>query len=245
MTEQKRFWGYVRLSQTGRGTENIEEQKQKIREYVDNHPNAKLITTISDGRGSSGFKSDREGFQTLLQKIENQELDGIVTRDRKRWARDFDLRLESILKMRQNNVEWHTTEEGAIGLNDEMNSALDVIRAAVDYQSKKQEIELAQEVVQQRMDEGYYQGMAPYGLQYDDDKQYLVQNPDEFHIAIRTIELVDNGETYRQTRRQLIDEYTEDKVPSIGTIGSIVERREWYRAVQNGSVIGREGALSL
>ena len=80
--------GYVRLSQ--RSDRSIDAQKQAIRDYVDTTDTFTLKTIIDDGELSSGYDSDRDGYQQLLDLVDAGQLDAIVVHDTTRIGRDFD-----------------------------------------------------------------------------------------------------------------------------------------------------------
>lgn len=215
----KEAWGYVRLSQDGRdGT--LEGQKEQIRDYVRASEELELITTLNEGKNTSGFNSDRSRYQRIKSKVQNNELDAIVVRDRKRLNRDFDERVSFDLLCRQNAVEIHVVEErGRIGLDQPLQFSLEVIQAAVDHKSKIAEIERAKSAVQERQEKGYWQGRPPFGLEFDANGQFLVPG-NEFETALEVLELASEDVSYYEIEK-------ETDVPT-STVGKIVDKAEMY-----------------
>lgn len=217
MTEQEDAWGYVRLSQEGDAS--IEEQKESIRQYARTHE-LNLQTTRNDGSKTSGFNADRDEYQLIREKIRDGGFDVLISRDRARLSRDFDDRLSLLSDLRENEVEWHVVEVGGpLGLHDVQQAGIECLHAMMDHVKKKVEIERSKKAVQKRLDNGYYQGKPPYGLEFDDDGQYLVPG-DDFEHVLTIFELREEGLSYNKIAK---------KVPvAATTVSNILDRQEMY-----------------
>jgi len=215
--ENKDAWGYVRLSQEGDAS--IEEQKESIRTYA-RERGLNLQTTRNDGSKTSGFNADREEYQLIREKIREQAIDCIISRDRARLSRDFDDRLSLLSELRKNEVEWHVVEAaGPLNLQDVQQAGMECLHAMMDHVKKKIEIERSKKAIEKRKENGYYQGKPPYGLEFDDEGQYL-QASDEFQHVITILELRDEGRSYNSIASE---------VPvSSSTVSNICDRREMY-----------------
>lgn len=217
MTEQKDAWGYVRLSQEGDAS--LEEQKRSIRDYADRN-NMNLQTTRNDGANTSGFNKDRHEYQLIRDKICTQEIDAVITRDRARMSRDFDDRLELLTEFRENGVEWHVVESsGPLGLEDVQKAGIECLHAMMDHVKKMTEIERSRKAIRKRKEEGYYQGRPPYGLEFDEDGQYLVPS-DDFEHVLTILELRQEGLSYNKIAEQVPVTST--------TVSNVVDREEMY-----------------
>jgi DNA invertase Pin-like site-specific DNA recombinase len=217
MTEQNDAWGYVRLSQEGDAS--IEEQKESIRTYA-RERGLNLQTTRNDGSKTSGFNADREEYQLIRERIREQAIDCLISRDRARLSRDFDDRLSLLSDLRQNGVEWHVVEVGGrLNLQDVQQAGIECLHAMMDHVKKMTEIERSKKAIQKRKENGYYQGKPPYGLEFDDEGQYL-QASEEFQHVITILELRDEGRSYNSIASE---------VPvSSSTVSNICDRREMY-----------------
>jgi len=216
----KNAWGYVRLSQDGReGT--IEQQKEDIRDYADRVASLQLVTTLNDGKRTSGFDSSREKYNTLKSKIASGNVGAVIVRDRARIARDFDERLRFVLLCRDNNVAVHIVEENrTMQVDNPMQVGVEAIQAAVDHKSKTAEIERSKSAVKERVEDGHWQGRPPFGFKLNDEKTDIV--PDEkFETALEVLSMRDDGSSYREISDEL-------SVPT-STIGSILDRQEMYQ----------------
>jgi len=217
MTEQKDAWGYVRLSQEGDAS--LEEQKESIRKYA-NERGLNLQTTRNEGNNTSGFNSDRQEYQLLRGKIRNGEIDAVITRDRARMSRDFDDRLELLTEFRSSEVEWHVVEaSGPLGISDTQKAGIECLHAMMDHVKKMTEIERSKKAIKKRQENGYYQGKPPYGLEFDEQGQYLKPS-EEFQHVITILELRDQGRSFNSIASE---------VPvSSSTVSNICDRREMY-----------------
>lgn len=192
--EQTRAYGYTRLSQGGRG-ENIEEQREAIKEYC-RETGMRLVTVLNDGVRSSGFAGveERPRLGTLLDKVEAGACDVVVARDRDRFARHLDIRLELLLKSRASGVAWHLTEEGgAAGIQSPMGAMQEAVLASVSHEKKMKEIERTRRMVEGRIESGEWQGSVPFGLRFRDEGDFLVPDGSKFGEALRIIEQREQG----------------------------------------------------
>lgn len=228
-------WGYVRISQEGRDT-SIDKQKQSVREYCTDHDELELVTTLNDGKNTSGFDTDREGYQTLVEKIDTGEIGAVVVRDRARLARDFDERLRLITAFRETGIEWHVVEAGQrIKLEAVQTAAMECVHAAMGHAKKMAEIKRAKAAISERMDNDYDHGRPKFGMEYDDAGHYQVPG-DRFDDVLEVLNLRASGASFSKIAART--------GISKSTVQNIVDRREWYeqRAVEAGWLDGEQAA---
>lgn len=152
--EPKKAWSYERLSQDGR-EQSMEEQREQNKAYVRNRDDLHLVTSLSDGKFTSGFDNDRPKYQTIKEKIRSGDAEAIVAHDRARLSRDFDERLRLILLFRETGCELHIAEEGGrANLHTVRGAMMEAIKAAMDYELKKAEAERAEEITKERVEAG-------------------------------------------------------------------------------------------
>lgn len=221
-------FGYVRLSQRGRD-KSIEQQKADVRDYARDNERLQLVTTLNDGEDTSGFNTDRDKYQTLLDNIRDDEgADAVVVRDRDRLARDFDERVRLVRLFRGTSTELHVVEAGGhVDLQDEQTAALEVVNAAMSHTKKMAEIERAKKVVSERVENpDVDHGRPPFGFKFDDEGKYWIPNAN-FGTAKNIIQAreKDNPDTY--------DEIAEKTGVSHSTISRIMDRKEMYQRKVN------------
>lgn len=187
----KGAWGYVRLSGEGR-EKSLEEQRRSIREYAREN-GLNLQTTRNDGENTSGFDADRHEYQLLRGKVVADEIDAVITRDRPRLARDFDERLELITIFREVDVEWHVVEAGGrLQLEDVQQAGFECVHAMWDHYKKMIEIQRSRAAIEERKENGCYQGRPPTGLQFADNGCNL-ERSDRWEDIVTAFEMLENG----------------------------------------------------
>lgn len=221
-------WGYVRLSQSGRDT-SLEEQKKSIREYAREHE-LNLQTTRNDGENTSGFDTDRPEYQLLREKIETEEIDAVIVRDRARLSRDFDERIRLIILFRLTDVEWHVVEAGGhIDVNDVQTAGMECLHAMMDDLKKRQEIERARDATDERLDEGYDHGRPKFGMTYDDEGKWQVPG-EHFDTVREVLEADDRGANPGEIARETgLD---------VAKVRRVIENREFY--IERAANVGLE-----
>ena len=210
--------GYVRLSQES--DRSITAQKEEIRAFCADR-GLDLVRIYDDGERSSGFDATRPAYQEMLVDVEEGGVDAIVARDRDRLSRDRRERAALLNDLDALEVAVYATESGeCVDLDDGEKWLMEMLRAYMDDVHKRREIERARREVERRVDQGYYQGRPPFGLRFDDAGEYLVPDPDEFHVVREILDRRDRGESYREIASAV--GVTKD------VVAGVLDRREKY-----------------
>ena len=208
--------GYVRLSQES--DRSLNAQKAAIRDYCAEH-GLDLVGILSDGERTSGFDADRAKYQELRRLVAEQAVDAVVVRDLSRLSRNRNDRVRLLLDLDESPVDLHSVERGLVE-SGEYDLAIEAVRATADDVEKRKEIERAKAETRRRVDQGYYQGRPPFGLRFDDAGEYLVPDPEEFHVAQAILDRRDRGESYREIAAAL--DVSKD------VVAGVLDRREKY-----------------
>lgn len=212
--------GYTRLSEES--DTSIPRQKRHIRAYCDEH-GLELRQIYDDGQRSSGWDDERTEYGKLRESIGAEDgPDAIVLNDKRRLVRDIDEVLRLVADLRTHDVELHTClAEGPLDLSDPIKMAIEIVEAASAHKEKRAEIQKARTAVDERLEAGYDHGRPPFGLQYDDDKQYWVPDAN-FETVLDVIALHRAGMSQHEIAKT-------DGVPvSQSTVSRIVQREEEY-----------------
>lgn len=81
---------YMRLSRDDgddRESESIENQRDIIDNYIEEHEGLEVIGEYADD-GFTGTNFNRPGFQKMIKDIEDGKIDCIITKDLSRFGRD-------------------------------------------------------------------------------------------------------------------------------------------------------------
>ena len=208
-----RVVGYVRVStiEQARQGESIQTQRQRIKRYLE-LADAELVGIITDD-GKSGKTLDREGFQEVLRRLRNDEVDGIcVSRlDRMtRRVRDLIMLVEDVFVRRAKHL-MSVAEQ--IDTNTPMGRAVLTIFSAIAQLEREQIAERVYEVLQEKIRRGERTGTIPYGFVVDPADptgKQLTPHPGEQEIIGVAKGLRDDGWSYHQ----IAEELTSRRIPT-------------------------------
>jgi len=96
------------------------------------------------------------------------------------------------------------------------------VTRAVESDVKRREIEKVRQAIQEREERGYYQGRPPFGMQFDDDGQHLIPDPDSWDIVCDVLRLRDQGHSYAKIAEQT--------PVNKSRVGRIVRNRKRYES---------------
>lgn len=187
--------GYQRLSQDGK---SLGEQQDQIEAYCREH-GLELVEHYNDGVYSSGYSADRDEYQRLLERLQDEsDVGHVVVRDRARLARDAKERLRLFLELDSLGVEVHVAETGeTVDLEDPYALTRESAQADADDVEKRKEAERGRQEAERRDERGLPNGRAPLGLEYDRDKESLIPG-DRYGEVLEILDLrSDQGMSWR------------------------------------------------
>ena len=226
--EEQTAVGYTRLSQES--DTSIPDQKEEIR-YLAAEQDFDLLRIYDDGQRSSGFDAERPEYLEMQATLEENDIDALFVRDRDRLSRDKRERSMLYYDLDEWGVElWTTTDGQRVEFGDDESWLIEMIRNYMDDVLKRREIAKAKRKVNERVENGYWQGRPRWGTEFDDAKEYLApgENFEDALLAIKLREARDEDGGHAYSYRDIIDETS---IPSTSTLKSILDRKEWYLAL--------------
>ena len=177
---------YIRLSREDgddRESESVENQRDIIDNYILGHE--ELIEAgeyVDDGYTGTNF--NRPGFQKMLQDIEEEKIDCIITKDLSRFGRDHidtGYYLERYLPA--NNIRYIAIGDNVDTIKPDGLQFLTFKLSFNDYYAQDISNKI-KSVKQRKIEKGEYQaGISPYGYKKDTEiKNHLI--PDEYSSQI-------------------------------------------------------------
>jgi site-specific DNA recombinase len=200
--------GYVRVSTDEQAREGIslENQKAKITAYCELN-DLDLVEIIEDA-GKSGKDLNREGIQSLLEKIKGRQIDAVIVYKLDRLSRRVKDTLTLMDLIEKKSVAFHSITE-RIDTKSAMGKFFLNIMASMNQWERDTISERTSDALQHKISKGERAGQIPYGWTLTEDGKTLVENPREQKAISLIYDLHDKGFSYRAICRELEAEHYE------------------------------------
>lgn len=217
--------GYVRVSTDEQAKEGIslDNQKAKIEAYC-NLNDLSLVEIIEDA-GKSGKDLNREGVQTLLERIRTRKVDAIVVYKLDRLSRRVKDTLTLMDLIEKRSVAFHSITE-KIDTKSAMGKFFLNIMASMNQWERDTISERTRDALHHKIEKGERAGQIPYGYVLDVDGKTLLENPKEQEAIVLIKDLKGKG----YSLRAICEELTEKGHKPVGktwhpkTVASILRR---------------------
>jgi len=188
--------GYIRVSTDEQAREGIslENQKAKIAAYCELN-DLSLVEIIEDA-GKSGKDLNREGMQSLLERIKGRKIEAVVVYKLDRLSRRVKDTLTLMDLIEKKSVAFHSITE-KIDTKSAMGKFFINIMASMNQWERDTISERTRDALQHKIDIGERAGQVPYGWTVDADGKTLVENPVEQEAIILIKRLYEKGYTLR------------------------------------------------
>ena len=188
---KKKVIGYIRTS-TNLQSNSVEMQKHKIKDYCEMN-NLILDELILDEGLSGKDIKNRKGFNSVIEMIENKELDTLIVLSLSRMGRNLKQNYETIEKMIDTDTNFISLKEN-VDLSTPMGRFMVNIMNSL-YQMEREMIsERVTDVLTDKKKNGKVYGNVPYG--YDRSGDSLVRNVKEQKTLSKIYSLRSKGNSY-------------------------------------------------
>jgi len=185
--------GYIRNSRLSQEN-SVETQKKLISDFCDTHqiPLDKII--IDEGISGGGDKTNkRDGYQSVIDMINNNELDTLIVVSISRWGRNLGEIYNSVNLMTEKGVKFMSIKEN-------IDTSSPYGRFTINLLSSLYEMEL--ELVRERVkdtlrvkkENNKVYSKIPYGFNRNGDD--LIENKKEKRLLNKMFRLKTNGMSY-------------------------------------------------
>jgi len=179
---------------------SLENQRAKIQAYCKLH-DFELDDIIEDA-GKSGKDLNREGVQSLIQRVKEHEIDAVVVYKLDRLSRRVLDTLNLIELMKRHKVVFHSITD-SIDTKTAMGKFFLNIMASLAQMERDLNSERAKDALRHKISINERAGQIPYGWELDNDGKTLVMNVEE-QKTIRFIgELHEEDYNYSAICREL------------------------------------------
>ena len=191
VSEMKKVVGYIRTS-TNLQSNSVEMQKHKIKDYCEMN-NLILDELILDEGLSGKDIKNRKGFNSVIEMIENKELETLIVLSLSRMGRNLKQNYETIEKMIDTDTNFISLKEN-VDLSTPMGRFMVNIMNSL-YQMEREMIsERVTDVLTDKKKNGKVYGNVPYGYNRSGDS--LVRNVKEQKTLSKIYSLRSKGNSY-------------------------------------------------
>ncbi len=194
--------GYVRVSTDEQAREGVslDSQKAKIAAYCELN-DLELVEIIEDA-GKSGKDLNRDGIQSLLERIKGRQVDAVVVYKLDRLSRRVRDTLSLMDLIEKKNLAFHSITE-RIDTKSAMGKFFLNIMASMNQWERDTISERTHDALQHKISKNERAGQIPYGWTLVEDGKTLVENPKEQKAISLICDLHGKGYSYRAICREL------------------------------------------
>jgi len=200
--------------------QNLDRQTSATADYCDRHFQEAEREAFADA--DTGTDTDRDGYERLLDRVDDGEFDAVVVKSVSRISRSVRDLQRTVDRFEAGGAELHIIDESLViapGDDDPFQRAVfQLLGVFAELEAAMTRERVRQGIAARQDDDAYHHGPAPLGFQKDDGR--LVEGP-EIERVRATLELVDGDELSKRKAAQRLS-------CARSTIGRALERRELY-----------------
>ena len=218
--------GYIRVSsvvQREKGN-SIKMQRDKIKDYC--RLNDYELVEIYEDNGVSGMSIEkRTGYNSMVQDLEDKEVDGIVVWSLSRLGRKLKDVLEFMDVLKNKGIGFYSVKEG-LNNNDNVGGLILNILGSINEFEVNVIRETIRDVKRNKKKNGEVYGRMVYG--YDNVNGKMVVNEFERKVIKRIKNLRSRKWSWRRISNRLNEDGIKSKEGSIWYDGSLYNMMKYY-----------------
>ena len=192
--------GYVRCS-TSKQENSVDTQNKMITDFCEINKIKLDEIVIDDGISGSGEKTNkRDGYNKVIDMINNNEVDNLIVISISRWGRNLGEIYKSVELMTKNDVNFYSIKEN-------IDTSSPYGRFTINLLSSLYEMEL--ELIRERVkdtlkvkkENGKVYSPTPFGFDRVGDN--LIENKKEKRLLRKMLRLKENGFSYGDVSKYL------------------------------------------
>ncbi len=192
--------GYIRNSRLTQEN-SVEVQKKLINEFCKNNQITLDKIVVDEGISGSGEKTKlRDGYNSIIEMINNNELDTLVVISISRWGRNLGEIYKSVQLMETKGVKF-------LSIKENIDTSTPYGRFTINLLSSLYEMELelirdrVKDTLKMKKESGKVYSPTPFG--YNRENENLVENPKEKRLLRKMFRLKENGNSYGDISKYL------------------------------------------
>lgn len=156
---------------------------------IENNPKWKLYDIYVD-EGITGTTESRDSFQRMIDDAMSGNIDLIITKSITRFARNTVTLLETVRKLKANNIEVYFEEQNIHTLSKDGELLLTILASYAQEESRSVSENMKWRV-KKNFEEGLSWGTHLYGYKYEDNKYEII--PEEALVVKKIFDLYLEG----------------------------------------------------
>ena len=200
LTGDKMKIGYIRNSRITQEN-SVEVQNKLINDFCENNKITLDKIVVDEGISGSGEKTKlRDGYNSIIEMIHNQEIDTLVVISISRWGRNLGEIYNSVNLMTEKGVKF-------LSIKENIDTSSVYGRFTINLLSSlfEMELELCKERVRDTLmvkrNNNKVYSPTPFG--FDRVKDDLVENPKEKRLLRKLVKLKEEGLSYGDLSKYL------------------------------------------
>ena len=192
--------GYIRNSRITQEN-SVEVQTKLINEFCKNNQITLDKIVVDEGISGSGEKTKlRDGYNSIIEMINNNELDTLVVISISRWGRNLGEIYKSVQLMETKGVKF-------LSIKENIDTSTPYGRFTINLLSSLYEMELelirdrVKDTLKMKKESGKVYSPTPFG--YNRENENLVENPKEKRLLRKMFRLKENGNSYGDISKYL------------------------------------------
>jgi len=192
--------GYIRNSRITQEN-SVEVQNKLINDYCENNRIKLDKIIVDEGISGSGEKTKmRDGYNSIIKMIHNQEIDTLVVISISRWGRNLGEIYKSVQLMESKGVKF-------LSIKENIDTSTPYGRFTINLLSSLYEMELelikdrVKDTLKMKKDNGKVYSKTPFGFDRVGDD--LVENKKEKRLLNKIVRLKENGLSYGDISKYL------------------------------------------
>ena len=192
-SKMKKIIGYIRTS-TDRQDNSIKLQTHQITDYCEKNNLVLNDLIVDEGLSGKDIKK-RNGYNQIMEMVENGEVGTLIVLSLSRWGRNLKQNYESIEVMIQKETNFVSLKE-QVDLSNPMGRFMVNVMSSL-YQMEREMIsDRVKDILKDKKENGKVYGVVPYGFDRMDD--ILIPNKKEQKLLKKIHTLRNDGLSYQK-----------------------------------------------
>jgi DNA invertase Pin-like site-specific DNA recombinase len=204
--------------------QSLDRQLQSTHDYAETELGADLADVATYRDKATGTNTSRDGYQDMMNTVEEGEIDHVVVHEISRLARSLQDLEATVSRVTDANCAVHFVRDGLSFGDHEKEQPMhrlqmQMLGAFAEWQARVKQMNTREGIAARReSDDDYHHGRPPLGFETDDGQ--LIQG-ENYHDVVAALDMVQKDELSKRKAARELD-------TSRPTITRALDRAELY-----------------